>query len=511
MPIHRRDFLHAVGAGVAAGATAGHMSEPPLGSAAPPAAPPSPLCFMGGRELAEMIRAKKISARELMQAELAQIARVNPRLTAIVAKLDDDKCLALADDADRRLARGEPVGPLHGIPWAFKDLANAVGFPTSQGLSVYKNFMPAEDDTLVARIRAAGALPIGKTNVPELGMGSHSYNKVYGTTLNPWDLTKTAGGSSGGAAVSLATGMLPFADGTDLGGSLRNPANFNNITAIRPTVGLVPGSPTSMPFLAPSVKGPLARSVEDVAFALSIMAGPDPHDPGCYPSNPKDFLQPLARDFRGVRVAWCPDLGGLPLDKRVRAVLESQRKTFVELGCIVEDVCPDLTGAGESFLTIRKWKSWLAYAPLLAAHRDALKPEAIWEIEEGARITAEQVARAMTQQGALMQRMRAFQETHEFILCAVNQVPAFEAKINWPHEIDGTAMETYIAWMKSTYMITATYRPSMSVPAGFTTDGLPVGIQIVGRYRNDFSLLQFAHAFEQATNIGRKRPPIAMA
>jgi amidase len=477
----------------------------------PSPAAPSPLCFTGGRELAAMICEKKISARELMQAELEQIARLNPKLTAIVAKLDDDQCLALADDADRRLARGDHLGPLHGIPWAFKDLANVVGFPTTQGLSVYKNFMPVEDDTLVARIRAAGALPIGKTNVPELGMGSHSYNKVYGTTLNPWDLTKSAGGSSGGAAVSLATGMLPFADGTDLGGSLRNPANFNNITAIRPTVGLVPGSPTSMPFLAPSVKGPLARSVEDVAFALSVMAGPDPHDPGCYPSDPKDFLQPLARDVRGVRVAWCLDLGGLPLDKRVRAVLESQRKTFVDLGCVVEDACPDLTDAADAFLVIRKWKSWIAYAPLLAAHRDALKPEAIWEIEEGSKITADQIARAMAQQGALMQRLRAFQEKYEFMLCAVNQVPAFEAKIDWPHEIDGTAMESYVAWMKSTYMITATYRPSMSVPAGFTTDGLPVGIQIVGRYRNDLGLLRFAHAFEQATNIGTQRPPIAIA
>ncbi len=472
--------------------------------------PPSDLCFTSGRELAAMIREKKVSARELMEAELAQIARLNPKLLAIVAKLDDGECIALAHEADRRLARGDHIGPLHGIPWAFKDLANAVGFPTSQGLSVYKNFMPTEDDTLVARIRGAGAIPIGKTNVPELGMGSHSYNKVYGTTLNPWDITKTAGGSSGGAGVSLATGMLPFADGTDLGGSLRNPANFNNVTAIRPTVGLVPGSPTSMPFLAPSVKGPLARSVQDVAYLLSIMAGPDAHDPGCYPSDPKDFLKPLSRDVRGVRVAWCPDLGGLPLDKRVRAVLDAQRKTFVDLGCIVEDVAPDLTDAADSFLTIRKWKSWLAYAPLLAAHRNELKPEAIWEIEEGSKVTSADIARAMTHQAALMQRMRAFQEKYEFILCAVNQVPAFEAKIDWPHEIDGTPMETYVAWMKSTYMITATYRPSMSVPAGFTTDGLPVGIQIVGRYRNDFSLLQFAHAFEQATNIGRKRPPIAM-
>jgi amidase len=210
-----------------------------------------------------------------------------------------------------------------------------------------------------------------------------------------------------------------------------------------------------------------------------------------------------------VHVAWCPDLGGLPLDKRVRAVLDAQRKTFVELGCVVEDVCPDLSDAADVFLTLRKWRSWISYAPLLAAHRDQLKPEAIWEIEEGAKVFSADVAHAMVRHTALMDSMRQFQEKYEFILCAVNQVPAFDAKIDWPHEIDGTAMENYVAWMKSTYMITATFRPSMSVPAGFTTDGLPVGIQIVGRFRDDFGLLQFAHAFEQATNIGMRRPPIA--
>jgi len=511
MSIDRREFLQAVGAGVAASATAGHANmmnttEPSLATTAP-----SPLCFTSGRELATMIRTRKISARELMTAELEQIARVNPKINAIVAKLDDAKCLALADDADRRLARGEKVGPLHGIPWAFKDLESAVGFPATQGSPIFKDFMPTEDSTLVARLRAAGVIPIGKTNVPELGMGSHSYNKVYGTTLNPWDLTKTAGGSTGGGGAAIASGMLPFADGSDLGGSLRNPANFNNITAIRPTVGLVPIAPAQMPFLGFNVKGPLARSVDDVAFALSVMAGPDAHDPACYPSDPSVFAKPLGRDVRGVRVAWCPDLGGLPLDKRVRAVLESQRKTFVDLGCVVEEACPDLSEAADIFLTLRKWKSWVSYAPLLAAHRDLLKPEAIWEIEAGAKITSAEVAHAMVRHAALLDRVRTFQEKYEFTLCAVNQVPAFEARIDWPHEIEGTAMEDYVAWMKSTYMITATFRPSMSVPAGFTPDGLPVGIQIVGRYREDFSVLQFAHAFEQATNIGKRRPPIAMA
>ncbi len=512
MPIDRREFLQAVGATVAASAAGGHAET--MTSAGEPAradAAPSALCFMSGRELATLIRTRKLSARELMTAQLAQIARVNPRINAIVAKLDDQKCLALADEADRRLARGEKIGPLHGLPWAFKDLEAAIGFPATQGSPIYKDFMPTEDTTLVARLRAAGVIPIGKTNVPELGMGSHSYNKVYGTTLNPWDLTKTAGGSSGGAGAAITAGLLPCGDGSDLGGSLRNPANFNNIAAIRPTVGLVPTTPSQLPLLGFGVKGPLARSVDDVAFLLSVMAGPDPHDPGCYPSDPAIFARPLARSVRGVRVAWCPDLGGLPLDRRVRSVLQAQRKTFVELGCVVEEACPDLADAGEVFLTIRKWKSWIAYAPLLAAHRDLLKPEAIWEIEAGAKLTSGDVARAMVRHTELMERMRRFQEKYEFILCAVNQLPPFEARLDWPHEIDGTAMEDYVAWMKSTYWITATFRPAMSVPAGFTPEGLPVGIQIVGRYRDDLGLLQFAHAFEQATGVGRRRPPIATA
>ena len=247
--------------------------------------------------------------------------------------------------------------------------------------------MPTADTVLIERLRQAGVIPIGKTNVPEFGMGSQSYNAVYGTTVNPYDVTKTAGGSSGGAGAALAAGLLPLADGGDVGGSLRNPANFNNIVALRPTVGLVPMAPSAMPLLGFGVKGPMARSVADTAFLLSVMAGADARDPGCYPSDPAIFAQPLDRDFTGVRVAWCPDLGGLPLDRRVRAVLEAQRQTFEALGCIVEDACPDLSGADEVFLTIRLWKNWLSLGPLLEQHRGQMKPEVIWEIELGARLT----------------------------------------------------------------------------------------------------------------------------
>jgi len=464
------------------------------------------LCFVSARELAEQVRTRKISAREVMAAFLSQINRLNPDLNAIVSKLDDEACLRLAGEADRAIARGDGVGAMHGLPTAFKELESAVGFPFTKGSPIFKDQAATEDTVLVERIRRAGAIPIGKTNVPEFGMGSHTYNQVFGTTRNPYDRSKSAGGSSGGAGAAIASGMLPFADGGDLGGSLRNPANFNNIVALRPSVGLVPNAPVQIPFVGVSVKGPMARSVADVAFVLSVMAGADARDPMCFPSQPRSFAGPLERDFEGTRIAWCPDLGGLPLDRRVRTVLSAQRQTFEDLGCIVEDACPDFGHVDEIFLTLRTWASWHTYGPLLATHRSLLKPEAIWEIERGASLSGEDVARALMQQGQLLERMRLFQQRYEFLVCAVNQVPPFDAELTWPRSIDGVPMDDYISWMKSAYWISTTCRPAISVPAGFTDDGLPVGVQIVGRYRDDLGVLQLAYAFEQATGFGRRRP-----
>jgi amidase len=469
------------------------------------------LCTLGARRLAQLVRERKASAREVMSAHLGQIARVNPTLNAIVAKLDDDACLALADQADRSAARGDSLGPLHGLPIAFKDLQAAVGFPATLGSRIYKDARPTEDSVLVERLRKAGVVAIGKTNVPEFGMGSHTYNEVYGRTRNPYDLTKSAGGSSGGAGAALAARMLPLADGSDLGGSLRNPANFNNIVALRPTVGLVPTAPTQFPLLGFSVNGPMARSAEDVAFLLSVMAGADARDPGCFPSEPSLFARPLARDFAGTRVAWCIDLGGLPVDPAVRAVLEAQRATFEALGCDVEEACPDLSDADEIFLTLRAWRTAAGYGGLLAEHRHLMKPEAVAEIEAGAKVSAAQVARAMTRHGQLMERVRRFQETYEFTSCVVNQLTPFDVTLDCPKQVDGMAMDHYIAWMKSAYWISTTFRPAASVPAGFTSAGLPVGIQIVGRHRDDLGVLQMAHAFEQATGFGSRVPEVARA
>jgi len=468
------------------------------------------MVFTSARDLAALIRRREVSTREVMRAHLEQIDRINPRLNAIVSKLPDEACLALADEADTRLARGEVIGPLHGLPIAFKDNQPVKGFPWTRGSRIFAHDVPLGESVFVSRMRAAGVVPIGKTNIPEFAMGSHTYNALFGPTLNPYDLTKSAGGSSGGAAAALATGMLPIADGNDLGGSLRNPANFNNIVALRPTVGLVPTAPDPFPGIGFNVNGPLARSVSDVAFLMSVMAGPDPRDPSCIPSEPSVFTQPLDRDFRETRIAWCIDLGGLPVDRRVRHVLEQHRATFASLGCIVEDACPDLSGADEVFLTIRAWRAAGILGPLLAEHRLLMKPEAIAEIERGLTITRDALEQALSRHRNLVERVRQFQESFPFIVCAVNQVPPFDASLDWPKSIDGVTMNSYTDWMKSAYWISTTLCPAISVPAGFTDDGLPVGIHIVGRYNDDFGVLQIAHAFEQATRVAQRRPALAV-
>ncbi len=466
------------------------------------------LCFESAVELAEGIRSRTISAREVMQAHLDQISRVNPKVNAIVTRISDDDALALADAADRAVANGEPLGPLHGLPIAHKDLVPTKGIRTTFGSPIHKDFVPDQDALIVERLKQAGALTIGKTNTPEFGAGSQTFNPVFGATLNPYDTTKTCGGSSGGAAVSLACGMLPIADGSDTGGSLRNPANFNNIVGFRVSPGRVPAWPTRLLWWTLSTQGPMARNVRDVALMLSAIAGPDPRSPLSIEQPGELFRQPLERNFSGVRIAWSPDLGGLPVDPRVTNVLESQRHVFSDIGCEVEAVTPDLTDADEIFLVLRAFNFALAYGDLLKTHRDQIKDTIIWNTEEGMKLTGPQVAEAMAKQTDLYQRLREFLNTYEYLICPVNQVPPFDVNQPYPTEINGVKMENYISWMRSAYYISSTGLPAISVPCGFTPEGLPVGVQIVGRHHNDFGVLQLAYAFEQATKVGQRRPPV---
>lgn len=467
------------------------------------------ICFTPAVELAQRIRTKQLSAREVMAAHLEQIERVNPAVNAIVSMLDPEQALAIADAADAKQAAGEALGVLHGLPSAVKDLEDAAGFPTSMGSPIFAGTMPARDTVMVGRIRGAGALLIGKTNVPEFGLGSHSYNPVFGVTRNPYDLTKTAGGSSGGAGAALASGMLPIADGSDMGGSLRNPGNFNNVVGFRPSSGLVPKWPNSMPWIPLSVKGPLARTVADVALMLQAMAGHDARDQNALDVAPETFAQPLERSFNGTRIAWSVDLGTLPVDTRVRGVLESKQSVFTDLGCDLVEAAPDFTNADSVFRDLRAFNLAASMGDLLQTHRDQIKPEAIWNIEEGLKLSAADAGKAMIRQSEIYDRVRVFMEDHEFLITVVNQVPAFDADARYPTEIEGIEMETYIAWMKSAYWITTTRLPAISVPCGFTPDGLPVGVQIVGRPGDDFGVLQLAYAFEQATKCWQRRPAVA--
>jgi amidase len=308
--------------------------------------------------------------------------------------------------------------------------------------------------------------------------------------------------------VALATGMLPIADGSDMGGSLRNPGNYNNVVGFRVSPGLVPTWPSALPWVQMSVKGPLARSVSDVALMLSAIAGPDSRAPLSLEVDPAGFARPLGRDFKGVKVAWCPDLGGVPLDPAVRSALESKRQVFEDLGCIVEDVAPDFTGAEDVFQKLRAFLLATSNADTFEAEKSQMKPEAVWNIEQGLKLSGVDVGKALTEQATIVDRVREFMETYEYILCAVNQVPPFDVNIRYPVEIDGVSMPTYITWMQSAYFITVSRVPAISVPCSFTDDGLPVGIQIVGRQRSDFEVLQLAYAFEQATHTAKRRPPV---
>jgi amidase len=468
----------------------------------------STICFMSAMEMARLIRAKKLSAREALAAHLKQIERVNPKVNAIVTLVPEMAADAAAK-ADEMQAHKETLGPLHGLPVAHKDLLETRGIRTTYGSPLFKDFIPAEDNIVVDRMRRAGAIIIGKTNVPEFGAGSQTFNKVFGATRNPYDLTKTCGGSSGGAAVSLACGLAPVVSGTDTGGSLRNPAAFCNVVGFRPSVGRVPSPKAAFAWSTLSTSGCLGRSVADLAYVLSTIAGPDSRAPLSINEPGELFARPLDRSFKGVHVAWFKDLGGVPFDPRVRAVVDGHRKTFESLGCIVEQAEPDFAPAEIAFRVLRALGSANTYGAQLHDHPDAFKDTLKGEIEEGLRLTGMDVARAETAHAQLWRGFQAFLEKYEYFVLPTTQLPAFDVDTPYPTEIAGVKFDNYIDWMKSCWYISATGNPAASVPGGYTPEGLPVGVQIVGRNKEDFSVLQIAHAFEQATDYGMKRPSIA--
>jgi len=465
--------------------------------------------YSSARDQAAAVRRREVSARELLRLHLDRIEEVNPRVNALVS-VDPERATEAAAAADERQARGGPLGALHGLPFAVKDTHHLAGWRTTFGSPTMADHVSTYDDLHVARVLAAGAIPVAKSNVPEFAAGSHTFNPIFGTTLNPYDVTRSAGGSSGGAAAALATGMVALADGSDMGGSLRNPASFNNVVGLRPGFGRVPVWPTWNVFETVSVCGPLARDVRDLAVLLSVMAGPDERVPTSSQVPGSAFAPPLADPgLVGLRVALSLDLGGaFEVDASVAAVIREVGRVLSDAGAAVTHDHPDLDVAEDAFRTLRAWLFHHTLGPLNAAHPGVMKASLVANIEAGAPLTGADVARAHAQRTELGERMRVFFERYDVLALPVSQVPPFPADQEYPSDINGRVQATYLDWMRSAFLITATGCPAMSVPAGFTDSGLPVGLQLVGPAGAERRLLEVAYAYEQHTRVGLRRPPL---
>jgi amidase len=470
--------------------------------------------MMNALELSQAIRSKRVSCAEVMAAYLDHIGRINPRVNAIVSLQDRDGLMQQAAERDRQLARGEYLGWMHGFPHAVKDNALTKGIRTTSG-SPLLDVVPQADSFFVQRLKKNGAIIIGKTNTPEFCMGSQTYNPIFGTTLNAYAQSKAAGGSSGGAAVSLALRMLPLADGSDLMGSLRNPAAFNNVVALRPSYGRIPAGPSPEVFVHQlNSVGPMGRSVADVAMLLSVMAGPHPAAPNTIEQEPARFAAPLARDFKGTRLGWLGNLGGyLTMEPGVLQLCQSSFKAFESIGCTVEEARLNfpLERMWEAWLTLRHWLACGTYLALYndPAKRALMKPEARWEVEGGLKLMATDVYQAWVARTSWYEMMRKLFESYDYLLLPSAQVFPFDATTHWPQAINGKTMDTYHRWMEVVVPGSMSGSPVISMPVGFSQDGLPMGMQIIGPHHADFAVLQLAYAYEQATNwVGQHLPAL---
>jgi amidase len=452
-------------------------------------------------ELQGMLARREVSAVDVLSSFLERIDQVNPALNAIVT-LVPERALADAAELDReRTLRG----PLHGLPIAIKDLVDTAGIRTTYGSPLYRDHVPTADAAIVRRLRAAGAIVIGKTNTPEFGAGSQTFNPVFGPTRNPYDLGRTAGGSSGGAAAAVAAGMLPFADGTDLGGSLRNPASFCNVVGLRPTPGRVPEAERADLWDPLSVSGPIARTCADAALLLEAMAGGGEHEPlalGSWSAG-----EPTT-GLRGRRIAWSRDLGGLPVDPEVTTALESARPVLEELGCDVAAAEPDLAGADETFQVLRALGYVRSHADDVRLHRAEIKETIVWNVEQGLALDATQIARAQSLRTELYRRAADFLRDYDALALPASLVPPFPVEQEWVDEIAGVRQETYVDWMRACTRISVTAHPAISIPFAFTADGLPIGLQLVGRYGDERGLLALAAAIEAAAAASGLRPQL---
>jgi amidase len=473
------------------------------------------LVLMDATVLASTIHSRKVSCVDVMTAYLDHIEQLNPKVNAIVALQDREKLMAQARERDAQLGRGESMGPLHGFPHAVKDLQAVKGIRMTMGSPILKDFVPSADGLMVERLREAGAIFIGKTNTPEFGFGSHTYNPVYGVTRNAYDAKRSAGGSSGGAAVSLALRMQPVADGSDYGGSLRNPAGWNNVFGFRTSIGRIPTDTRDVWLPSMGVNGPMARNVTDLAMLLSVQAGFDARLPLSLDRDGTPFQRRLEKSFKGKRIAWGGDFKGYtPCEPGVLEVCRAAVKNFESLGCIVEEAIPDfdLEAVWRALIRLRGWQQG---SPLLVYYNDPtkralLKPEAIFEIETGLKQSAYDITAASVVRTEWTKAVRRFFERYDFFVVPTAQVFPFDVNEHWPQEIAGRKMETYHEWMKATFLVTMSGCPALAAPAGFNDKGLPIGIQLIGPNRQEFSCLQLAYAYESTLNPSQHRLPVLL-
>jgi amidase len=465
-------------------------------------------------ELSRRIHTRDVSCVEVMEAFLAQIDRLNPTVNAVVARIDAESAIDQARERDVLLSQGLSGGWMHGFPQAPKDLAATAGIATTMGSLAMARHVPAHDSIVVERIRRQGTVLIGKTNTPEFGLGSHTYNRVYGLTRNAWNAGRSAGGSSGGTAVALALHMLPVADGSDMMGSLRNPAAWNNVYGLRPSLGRVPYGPTGDVFFQQlGTEGPMARNPQDLAWLLATQAGYDPRAPLSLSDDPSCFTQPLHRDFRQARIGWLGDFGGyLAVEPEVLAVNENALETFLDLGCHIESVQPffPMDALWDCWCTLRSHIVSGNLGPLYAhaATRDLLKPEAIWEIEQGQQRTMADLHRATATRSSWYQALLAQFANYDFLVLPCSQIAPFAAETHWPRTVAGRAMDTYHRWMEVVIGATLAGVPAASLPSGFTADGLPLGLQVMAPPRSEFGLLQLAAAWHEAFAPARRSSPL---
>jgi amidase len=471
------------------------------------------LCFTPAASLLRLYRSRKASPLEVMQAVLAQIDAVNPRVNAYVT-VAREQALAAARRATTALGkRGASLPPLHGVPVSIKDLTPTKGIRTTWGSKIFEHHVPNEDALYVARLKAAGAIVVGKTNTPEFGAGGNTFNAVFGATRIPWNPALTCGGSSGGAAVALATGMGPLAQGSDLGGSLRTPAAFCGVVGFRTSVGLIPVYPADLGWDSLSVTGPMARTVGDVALMLSVMAGPDDRAPLSYDVDVRRFTAAVARpSVKGWRAAFTPDLDGLiPVDQEVAAVAERAAGVFRSLGVRVERGSPDFGEVNEIVLATRGLSMVARHADKLAEWEPVMQKGLVWNIKQGLSLTPEQIGQGEKLRTRLWHRVREFMATRDLLLLPTVAVPPFPVEQRYPTEINGKPLDNYTQWFFLTYGITVTGLPAISLPCGFTRSGLPVGLQIVGRRHQEAAVLRAAAAFEAAHPWAAARPPVLSA